>query len=130
MAKSTNNEAGAKRKYNPHRVRRTVRVLLGKKNKRTTFNRYPNRYYSHVYIDRQLSESIAFLAKANRQSRMAVVDQVLRIGLSRILGDAIVESNRRQAAMRNEGLPPTPTPLVREFIRQARKRGVELGDFF
>ncbi len=115
--------AQSKRPYRVHRLRRSVRALVGMKKRNTTFTRKPDRYYRHFYVDRQTWEALCLLAAATHGSRMEMGKRVLRAGLSRIVGGAIADYNRQTAAMREEGLPAKPTPLMQQLIRLARSRG-------
>ena len=120
----------SKRKYKVRRLRRSFRALVGAKKNDTTFQRRPDRYFAHVYVNRSIWGAICFLSKLNRLTRMETVHQILEAGLSRILGNAIMEDNRRVATLREQGLPPKPTHLVHEFVRWAKRMGYDVGDFF
>ena len=120
----------SKRQYNVRRLRRSFRALVGARKKDTTFHRRPDRYFAHVYVDQKTWEAVCFLSKANRLTRIETVHQILEAGLSRILGNAILESNRRVAALREQGLPAKPTHLVKEFVHWSKSKGYEFGDFF
>jgi hypothetical protein len=121
---------GEKRKYNMHRLRRSVRALVGTKKSDTTFQRRADRYHAHVYVSRDLWEAISFLAKVNGFSKMETVHQMLEAGISRTLAEAIAESNRREAEMREHNMPPTPTQLVLELIRWAKSKGYTIEKLF
>jgi hypothetical protein len=120
----------SKRRYRVRRIRRSFRTLVGAKKRGTTFQRQPERYFAHVYINRRLWEGICFLSEANRLTRMETVHQILEAGLSRILGNAILENNRREAALREQGLPAKPTHMLKEFVHWAKNKGYNVGDFF
>jgi hypothetical protein len=118
----------AKRGYRVHRLRRSIRALIGPRKKDTTLQREKeSRYFGHVWLSRELHQTISFLARVNHCSKMSITDQAVKAGLSRILSDAIRESNRREAALREHGLLVTPTPMARELARWARLRGFDIG---
>jgi hypothetical protein len=121
----------SKRGYRVHRVRRSVRALIGPKKKDTTLERQrDSRYYGHVWVSRELHQTISFLSRANKCSMKDVVEQTLKAGLSVILGNAIRESNRQDAALREQGLPAKPTPMGRELARWAKAKGFNIKDVF
>ncbi len=106
-----------KRRYTIHPVRRSVRALIGPKNRNTTFIREPDRYYAHVWINRRLWEAILFLTRVNGLSKMETARQLLEAGISKVLTDAIRENRQ----MQEHGRPATP--LIRELIKWARSEG-------
>jgi len=118
-----------KRSYTVHRLRRSVRALIGPKKEDTTLKREKNgSYYGHVWLDRELYQGLSFFARVNHVTLKEATRQALRAGLSRLLGDGIRESTRREAALREQGLPAKPTPLTREIKRRAKARGFHLGE--
>ncbi len=130
MRDSSQRAATGKREYRVRRLQRFLRLIIGPRNKNTTFQTHADRYYSHAYLSKDVSEVVAFLAKANRMPKMAVVDQAVRAGLGRILGNAIREENRRQAAASAQGLPAKSAGLVRELVRWAKRKGYDASEFF
>jgi hypothetical protein len=130
MSHGQSYDQSVKHTYKVRRFRRSMKVLVGRKKRDTTFVRRPDRYFAHVYVNRRLWEAICFLSKTNRLSRMETVHQILEAGLSRILGNAILEDNRRAAALREQGLSAKPTHLVLAFVRWAKRRGYDIGDYF
>jgi hypothetical protein len=118
----------SKRRYRVHRIRRTVRALLGPKRKNTTLEREKGtRYYGHIWLDRRLHEAVSFLARVNGCTKKEIAHKALEAGLSRLLGDAVFESTRRAAAKGEEGVSVRPTPLARELARWAKARGFTIG---
>jgi hypothetical protein len=121
----------SKRHYRVHKLRRSVRAIIGPKKKDTTLKREKEgRYYGHIWLNRELHQTVAFLAVVNGCSRMDVAHQALKAGLSLILSNAIRENNRQDAALRQEGLPARPTPMAREIARWAKAKGFNIKDVF
>jgi hypothetical protein len=118
-----------KRSRQRHKVKLLVRAVLGKENKNVTFNTQRERYYSHVYVSRRLWLAVCLLAKANGLTRMQVVDQVLEVGLSRVLGDAVLEQLRR-SELSKQGRQSPPSPIIKELKRLAKARGYNPGYLF
>jgi len=126
-----NQNRPSKRTYTVHRVRRTVRALLGPKKKDTTLEREKDAaYFGHIWVDKETYETLRFLAQVNHMNLKETLRQVVRVGLSQIFSQEIMESNRQEAAMREQGLPPGPTPFVRELIKWARSAGYDIQKAF
>jgi hypothetical protein len=125
---SWDKQPGTKRRYKVNRLKRSIDALVGKPKNNSTFQNRPDEYFAHVYVDRNLWQGVVFLAKANGVTRKQVVHQALQAGLSRLLGEAVLEINRRAASQDEDGLPPRRTPLTRELKRLAREKGLEIGD--
>src|SRR5512143_2529993 len=110
-------EYPSKRTYRVHRVRRSVRALVGMKDQNTTFARKKDQYFAHVWINAQLWGAICFLARVNRSTKMATVRQLLEAGISTVLTKAVLENTQ----MREQGMPATP--LIRGLVKWARSEG-------
>ena len=126
-----NQNRPSKRTYTVHRVRRSVRGLLGPAKRDTTLQREKDSgYFGHIWTDRETYETLKFVARVNRMTLKETANQVIRAGLSHILGAAIAESNRQQATLREQGLAPRPTPFMREFEHWAKTKGRDVAKFF
>jgi hypothetical protein len=118
----------SRRKYNRHRVRRAVRSLIGGKRQNTTLEREKDgRYFGHVWIDKQTHEAVSFLARVNGRTKKQLVHEALQAGLSRLLGEAIMEANKRAASQAEGGVPPKRMPFMREIERMAKQKGLDVG---
>jgi hypothetical protein len=126
---ATRRHEGSKRPYRVHKIRRTVRSLVGMKKVNSTLERgRDGAYAGHVWLDKQLHEAVAFLASANGCSMKQLTHTALRVGLSRLLTDAILDARRRAESQLEEGSSAKPTRFVSELKRLAKDKGIDLGD--
>ena len=119
-----------KRSYRTRRLNRVLRVLIGAKKTNVTFATHPERYYSHVYVQHDLWDTVCFLARVSGVTKMEAVRRILQEGLSSIFGRQIDENDLRVEAMRARGVRPTPTPFVGELIRWAEAKGYNIKRLF
>jgi hypothetical protein len=61
---------------------------------------------------------------------MQVVDQLLELGISRMLGAAIAENNHQMIEQEKEETRQKRTRFIQYLVRWAKSRGYEIGDFF
>jgi hypothetical protein len=127
---STLKNSYTKRNYRKRRLNRAFRELVGAKKRNVTFQEQPDKYYAHVYVKQTQWEAISFLAKVNGFSKMQVVDQLLELGISRMLGAAIAESNRQMIEQEKEEIRQKRIRFIKYLIRWAKSRGYKIGDFF
>ncbi len=119
-----------KHNYKKNRLKRSFQALVGTKNSNKTFQEQPDRYYAHVYVEKRLWEAISFLAKVNGLTKMETVNQLLELGISRMLGTAIAENNQAMIEMDKDERRKTRTRLIQYLIRWAKSKGYEVGDIF
>jgi hypothetical protein len=119
-----------KRNYKKHRLNRVFRELVGTKRRNVTFQEQSEKYYAHVYVKKTQWEAISFLANVNGYTKMAMVQILLELGISRVLGTAIAENNRQMIDQENENIRQKRTKLIKYLIHWAKSRGYEIGDFF
>ena len=127
---STLKNSYTKRNYRKHLLNRTFRMLVGVKKRNVTFREQPEKYYAHVYVKQTQWEAISFLAKVNGFSKMQVVDQLLELGISRMLGAAIAENNYQMIEQEKEEIRQKRTRFIQYLVRWAKSRGYKIGDFF
>jgi len=74
-----------------------------------TCNKYRDSYYTAVYISKEISEALDFLAKVNGQSKKQALDQMLRLGIGHYFGELVAQQNRLTGEQRERGEPQRPT---------------------
>lgn len=113
----------------PHGFTRSIMSLFRSKKPLTTFDRRPDDYYKHIYIDKPFFEAIDFLAKANHKSKKQMTHELLDLGISRFLGTKIAESNLQRIADEEQGKIVRPTYFMVLFRQWAKKKGFDISKF-
>lgn len=126
---STLKNSYLKRNYRKRRLNRVFRTLVRKNKGNVTFREQPDRYYAHVYVKKSFWEAVSFLSAVNGSTKMAMVETLLDLGISRMLGTAIAENNQRMTEAENEE-KKRRTKAIRYLIRWARSNGFEIERFF
>jgi hypothetical protein len=118
-----------KHTFKPRLLKRSVMAMLGVKKPLTTFDRRPDDYYKHVYLDKPFFKVIDFLAETDRMSKKKMTHVLLELGIGYYMGEKIREYNQRAIAARQLEQEPELTRFIILLRRWAKERGMDISKF-
>jgi len=98
-------------------------------NRNVTMSKHPDSYYTTVFISKEISEALDFLAQINDQSKKEAADQMLRLGIGYYLGQLVAQQNRITAEQEERGEPKRPTYFTIMLRHWAHLKGYDIGKF-
>jgi hypothetical protein len=113
----------------PRLLTRSIKALLGVKKPNITFERHPDDYYQHIYVDKPHYEALDFMGKANRMTKMGMYHDLLDRGIRDFLGEKIGEYNRQVIAARKRQQHVRPTKFIYQLRRRAKTKGADISKF-
>ena len=107
---------------------RSITALIGSKKQLSTYQRYPDAYYRHVYISKPLYEGIELVARLERKSKKKAVDLLLEQGFSSYMGAKLKEHVKREQEIKELNLKrhPYPSRFVKELRKFCKERGLDI----
>ena len=103
-------------------------ALVGIKKQLSTYQRYPDAYYKHVYVSKPLYEGINLVARIEHISKKKATDLLLEAGFSSYMGTKLKEhvENEQQINELNLKRHPFPSRFVRELRKFCKERGMDI----
>jgi hypothetical protein len=102
------------------------KVFTHKKRYKTNKQRYPDDYFAAVYINKSVYNGVKIVAESEGLSKKAAVDKLLRLALSKYLGETLKEHLilNKVNQLLAPGIPKIP---VSRAVKTLRKYAVEAG---
>jgi hypothetical protein len=110
-------------------IKRVAKRLFGSKNTVNAHKLYPDAYFRRYYLSRAMSEGIDFMAKANRTSKIAMVNELIERGMKDFYVEKISLYNKLVLAARELNQPIPSDHFIKAFIKFAKEQGYDIGKF-
>ena len=94
-----------------------------------TMSKHPDSYYTSVFISKQISEALDFLAKTCGVSKKKMLDDMVRLGIGHYLGALVAQQNRINIEQEARGEPKQPTYFTIMLRHWAHQKGYDIGKF-
>ena len=107
---------------------RSIMALVGTKKQLSTYQRLPNTYYKHVYIEKRLFDGIELVAKIERKSKKKATDFLLEAGFGSYMGAKLAEHVKNEQKIKESNLKqhPYPSRFVKELRKFCKERGMDI----
>ena len=98
-----------------------------RKRKLSAHQRFPDKYYKSVYINKELFNGIELVAMIEGISKKKAVELLLETGFSDYMGGKLKEhvENERRIKELNLQRHPYPTRFVRRLRQFCKERGID-----
>jgi hypothetical protein len=96
----------------------SISALNGMKNQPDTYQKYPDAYYKHVYISKNLYEGIELVAGMEHISKKQAARWILEAGFSSLMGKKLVEHIEDEQRIKELNLERHP--YLSRFARMAK----------
>ncbi|OGO30992.1 MAG: hypothetical protein A2Z29_01210 [Chloroflexi bacterium RBG_16_56_11] len=115
---------------NVRSLTRSIMRLFVAKKRIITFERHPDEYYGNYWINKKISDGIELVASIENTTKKHAAEELIAAGLSKYMGAKITEwiQAERAAAERNE--KAKRNRFIREVIRFARLKVMDLKKIF
>jgi hypothetical protein len=110
-------------------IKQVAKRLFGSKNTVNAHKLYPDAYFKRYYLSKAMSEGVDFMAKANRTSKIAMVNDLVKRGMQDFYRERINLHNQAVLAARALHQPVPDDYFLKRFIKFAKERGYDIGKF-
>ena len=116
--------------FNARTVRQGIKTFFAPPKRNITCERYPEKYYRHVWLDKKHYEAMVFLAKVNHITRKQMTHELMERAISDYLSDKILGNNKRVAAERAQGQQRRPSYFIVQFRHWLKAKGKNVDKLF
>ncbi len=112
------------------RLQARLMRLLGIKKPNITFINHPERYWKHYFVYQEYDKAIDYLSKERGITKMAMLNELVEIGLNHYISAKIQEANQQAISDREAGRVLKVNHFVRMLRRWAKDEGYDINKFF